>query len=75
MMPILIEAPLTELEEAVATAQQAMSDASAAVLEGFRLRAEAKVVRYPDRYMDRRGIKMWETLWGILKRLDTGKRP
>ena len=72
---ILIEAPLTKLEEAVATAHQAMSDASAAVLEGFRLRAEAKVVRYPDRYMDRRGIKMWKTVWGILKRLDTGKRP
>ena len=36
-----------------------MAQASAAVLDGFRLRSDAKVVRYPDRYMDERGEKMW----------------
>jgi len=63
---ILIEAPLDELEDAVVTAQQAMSDASAAVLAGFRLGSEAKIIRYPDRYMDPRGTKMWETVWSII---------
>jgi DNA polymerase I len=66
---ILIEAPLEYLDGAVRTAQEAMSDASAAVLDGFRLRSDAKVIRHPDRYMDDRGVKMWTTVWEILKRL------
>jgi hypothetical protein len=69
---ILIEAPLADLDEAVITTQKAMSDASAAVLNGFRLRSEVKTVRYPNRYMDERGVKMWDTVWGILERLGLG---
>ena len=63
---ILIEAPLEELDEAVVATKQAMSDASAIVLDGFRLRSDAKTVRYPDRYSDERGRRMWETVWEIL---------
>jgi hypothetical protein len=66
---ILIEAPLDKLEETIAITQEAMSEASATVLGGFRLRSEVKIVRYPDRYMDERGVRMWNTVWGILKRL------
>jgi DNA polymerase I len=69
---ILIEDPLDSLDEAVSTAQQAMSDASAAVLDGFRLRSDATIIRHPDRYMDPRGTKMWETVWSILGRLGVG---
>ncbi|MFA4904056.1 MAG: DNA polymerase [Desulfobaccales bacterium] len=69
---ILIEAPLDELDEAIVTAQKAMSDASAAVLAGCRLGSEAKIIRYPERYMDPRGTKMWETVWSILGRLGVG---
>jgi hypothetical protein len=69
---ILIEAPLDELDAAIVTAQQAMSDASAAVLAGFRLGSEAKIIRFPKRYMDPRGTKMWETVWGIIGRLGVG---
>jgi hypothetical protein len=65
---VLIEAPLNQLDEAVVAAQQAMSDASASVLSGFRLRTDVKIVRYPDRYMDERGIKMWNAVWDILGR-------
>ena len=32
-----------------------MEKASAAVLGGFRLRSDAKIVRFPERYMDPRG--------------------
>ncbi len=66
---LLIEASLSDLEGVVAQTQQAMSDASAAVLSGFRLRSEAKLVRYPDRYMDERGQQMWETIWKIIHTL------
>jgi DNA polymerase I len=59
---VLIEAPLAALEDAVQLTQQLMEDASAIVLDGFRLRTEAALVRYPDRYDDPRGRAMWETL-------------
>ena len=63
---LLVEAPLTELDAVVAATQQAMSDASAVVLDGFRLRSDVKIVRYPDRYMDPRGERMWNAVWKIL---------
>jgi hypothetical protein len=39
--------------------QQAMAEASRIVLGGFELGTDAKIVRYPDRYMDERGAVMW----------------
>ena len=69
---ILIEAPLEELHSKVAAAQEAMSDASDTVLDGFKLRTDVKIIRYPDRYMDRRGVKMWETVWDIVERIANG---
>jgi len=56
---LLIEAPLETLDAHVATAQKLMAQASEIVLDGFRLRSDVKVVRYPDRYMDERGAQMW----------------
>jgi DNA polymerase-1 len=44
---ILVEAPLEEIDAAVAVTQNAMADASEIVLGGVRLRSEAHVVRYP----------------------------
>jgi hypothetical protein len=70
---LLIQAPLDELDDAVAVTQQAMAEASAAVLAGFQLRSDVKTVRYPDRYMDKRGAKMWNTVQRILKRLKSKK--
>lgn len=49
---LLIEAPLEALDAAIATTQELSAQASEAVLDGFRLRSDAKVVRYPDGYMD-----------------------
>jgi hypothetical protein len=44
-----------------------MREAGAVVLNGFTLRTEAKVVRYPDRYVDERGEKMWEKVWSLVE--------
>jgi DNA polymerase-1 len=63
---ILIEAPLDDLEATVEATQQAMAEASAIVLDGFSLRSEATMVRYPDRYQDPRGTRMWNTVWTII---------
>lgn len=65
---VLIEAPVDTLDDAVAQTQLAMEEASALVLGGFRLRSDAKIVRYPDRYMDERGQTMWDKVCGLLPR-------
>jgi DNA polymerase I len=73
---LLIEAPLDQLDAAISTTQQAMRDASAAVLGGFELRSDACVIGYPDRYMDERGAVMWDRIMRILdesERADTGQ--
>ncbi len=63
---VLIEAPVEEIESAVTAMQGAMAEASRIVLGGFELRTDAKVFRHPERYQDERGVKMWETVMGIL---------
>jgi len=56
---ILIEAPLDELDRVVDVTKALMSDASAILLQGFRLNSNVEVYRYPDRYSDERGTKIW----------------
>ena len=47
---------------------RAMAKASQAVLGGFTLRTDAKVVTFPARYMDPRGQAMWEQVFELLGR-------
>jgi hypothetical protein len=69
---LLIEAPLNQLDAIVAATEETMAQASDIVLGGPRLRTEAKIVRYPDRYTDGRGTFMWNTVWDVLNRI-TGR--
>jgi hypothetical protein len=66
---ILIEAPLEELDSTVAAAQETMAEASAIVLGGVRLRSDAKLIRYPERYQDERGVQIWNTVWEVIREL------
>jgi DNA polymerase I-like protein with 3'-5' exonuclease and polymerase domains len=59
---LLVEAPAADIDAAVTATQRAMAEASQIVLAGFPLRTEAKVVRHPQRYMDKRGKVMWEAV-------------
>ena len=65
---VLIWAPLDRIDADVARMRAAMAEASRIVLGGFELRTEAKIVRYPDRYMDRRGVVMWNRVFELIKR-------
>ena len=65
---VLICAPLEWLEQDIATTRAAMAEASRAVLDGFELGTEAKAVRYPDRYMDKRGKEMWQTVCALVEK-------
>lgn len=72
---ILIVGLESEKEAVIKKAKQLMSDASAIVLDGFRLRADEKIISYPDRYMDERGRQMWDIIWQIISELEMGSAP
>ena len=64
---ILICAPLERLDADVARMQEAMAEASRAVLDGFEIRTDVKLIKYPDRFMDdRRGAVMWDRVTSLL---------
>lgn len=86
---ILIESPLDTLDDNVTKAQDIMEYAAWVILHGwkkpgslgqFTLRTDAKIIRYPDRYIDGRGvfrnesgdkkIDMWEYVNGFLDRYE-----
>ena len=44
----------------------AMSEASAIVLDGFKLDSDVEITRWPDRYADKRGTVMWQRVMGLI---------
>jgi hypothetical protein len=48
--------------------QAAMLKGSRIVLDGFELRTEVNVIRYPDRYQDARGALMWHRVMRLIAR-------
>jgi len=63
---ILIEAPIEELDFVIEQTQQLMREASRIVLWDFELESDVKVVTYPQRYMDDRGLTMWNTVMELI---------
>jgi hypothetical protein len=67
---LLIEAPVDRIEADVALLQEIMASTSRIVLNGaLTLRSDAQIVRYPDRYADPRGERMWSVVLEQLERL------
>ncbi len=64
---LLIEAPLDQLDQTVAEARAIMRKASNIVLNGFELGSDAELIVYPERYMDERGVRMWEAVAAIIR--------
>ena len=56
---IMIIGSVDRIEADIATTRAAMAEASRIVLAGFDLNTDVKIVRWPDRYMDPRGVEMW----------------
>jgi DNA polymerase I len=66
---LLIEAPIDEIEDAVAATRGVMAEAAAAVPgDGVRIGTDVEIVRYPDRYSDPRGAVMWDRVMVLLSR-------
>lgn len=73
---VLIEAPIDRIEVDVAVMQEIMRRASRVVLNHdtsgtIELRTDAKIVRYPERYSDKRGAKIWDDVMALLSRAQT----
>jgi DNA polymerase I len=63
---VLIMAPLNRLDADVRAMQEIMAKASRIVLDGFELRSDAKIIEYPNRYLDKRGVVMWNRVWSLI---------
>lgn len=57
---ILLEAPLEDLDRDVARLREIMTEAGRIVLDGFPVRTDVDLVRWPHHYQDRRGVHMWQ---------------
>jgi DNA polymerase-1 len=68
---LLIEAPIDQIDDAVAVTRTAMAQAAATVLgSGVEIETDVSIVRYPDRYSDPRGEAMWDQVMDLLSRHD-----
>jgi len=72
----LIEAPVGRIEADVALMKEIMRRASRIVLgnatDGIphEIRTDAKIVCYPDRYVDKRGVEIWDEVVRLLDKED-----
>jgi DNA polymerase I-like protein with 3'-5' exonuclease and polymerase domains len=64
---VLIEADAGGIDEAVAVARAAMTEAAEVVLGGIKIGTDVEIIRWPDRYADPRGAVMWQRVTEILK--------
>jgi hypothetical protein len=65
---LVIESSIEKIDEDVAITRECMRRASRIVLNSeHELRTDATVVKYPDRYTDKRGTQMWNEVIGLLE--------
>ena len=73
---VMIEAPISRIDDDVMLMREIMRRASRVVLNAradgtHELRTDVSIVRYPDRYTDKRGIKIWNEVTGLLASIST----
>jgi hypothetical protein len=72
---LLIEAPEDEIDAAVCLTRRLMGQASRVVLSGFEVRTDVKIVRHPNRWVDPRGVFMWEKICSLIPDLSQNGTP
>src|SRR5262249_40871697 len=70
---VLICSPLDRFDPDVQKMRDCMTIASRAVLDGFELRTDAHVVRYPDHYSDGRGERMFRNVMRLIAARQTNR--
>ena len=68
---LVIEAPIDRIEADVALTEEIMRRAARVVLntndKRHELRTSATIVRYPERYVDKRGVQVWTDVLNLLE--------
>ncbi len=59
---VLVEGPSDSIDDIVVRTRETMAEASRIVLGGFDVGADAKVVQWPDRYVDEAGAAFYGTV-------------
>ena len=67
----MIVSSLDRLEHDAEHMRAIMTKASSVVTGGLPIRVDCEPVRFPDRYVDKRGQAMWDRIMGLLKRRST----
>jgi hypothetical protein len=67
---IMVEGPLSEVDELSEALDQLMGDAAAVVLRGYRLPTDCQIIRPGEHYRDDRGAAMWETVTRLVAKLE-----
>jgi DNA polymerase I len=67
---IMAECSAGQVEEFSIALDQVMGDAAAVILRGYRLPTDRQIIRPGERYFDDRGKAMWDTVTGLLAKLD-----
>ena len=62
----LVEAPADEINSVVQLTVERMGRASELLLDGYRLRSDATVIRDGERFVDARGVATWRRVMGIV---------
>jgi DNA polymerase I len=63
----LICAPVDRIDADVAVMRAVMTEAARIVLDDFTSTTDVKIVRYPDRYTDKRGAVMWDRVMRLVE--------
>jgi len=65
---LVIESSIEKIDEDVTITRECMRRAPRIVLNSeHELRTDATIVKYPDRYIDKRGVKMWDEVIRLLE--------
>jgi DNA polymerase-1 len=67
---LMAEGAEDQIEDVSAALDRVMLDASAVVLQGYELRTDEQIVRPGQRFFDKRGASMWETVSSLLDDLE-----
>jgi hypothetical protein len=67
---ILAEAPSDQIEEVAHALDRVMCDAAAIVLRGYELPTDKQIIRPGQRFFDKRGVEMFETVTRLVAKLE-----
>ena len=67
---IMAQAPLDQADDVSVALDRVMRDASAVVLRGYELPTDEQLIKPGDRYFDKRGATMWNTVTKLVNKLE-----